>query len=212
MSQYLYPEDHPGFWDDRYQKQNTPWDLDGPTPVLESLVREFPQGKVCIIGAGNGHDALLFAKHGFGVTALDFAPHPMEKLISKAGELHLPLNGSVADLFKLPPQLRQSFDLVIEHTLYCAINPARRLEYEAAVYSLLRPEGILAGVWFPIGKKLEQGGPPWGIDVQGVHQVFSGRWDLLRDELPDQPHPGRENRERVMVFRKKSMTHTTSIA
>ena len=68
------------FWEDLYLEDNTGWDLKGPTPIFTELSKQLPKGDLCIIGCGRGYDAVTFAKEGFNVTAVDFAPSAIESL------------------------------------------------------------------------------------------------------------------------------------
>jgi 2-polyprenyl-3-methyl-5-hydroxy-6-metoxy-1,4-benzoquinol methylase len=72
--------DHSKFWEDIYLENDTGWDLKGVTPVFDSISNELIQGQVCIVGCGRGYDAIMFAKKGFDVTAVDFAPTPISEL------------------------------------------------------------------------------------------------------------------------------------
>ena len=67
-------EEESVFWENLYLSDDATWDLGGATPVFESVSEEFNPGKICIIGCGKGHDAVMFAKKEFEVTAVDFAP------------------------------------------------------------------------------------------------------------------------------------------
>ena len=58
-------EDFPQFWEDIYKKNDTGWDLGGPTPIFEKLASKLEPKRLCIIGCGRGYDAVTFAKNGF---------------------------------------------------------------------------------------------------------------------------------------------------
>ena len=68
------------FWEDIYKKDDIGWDLNGPTPTFENIASTLKPGKVIILGCGRGHDAITFAKFGFEVTAVDFAPSAVSYL------------------------------------------------------------------------------------------------------------------------------------
>ena len=61
------------FWEDLYISGDTTWDLGGPTPIFERLSKNINPGKLCILGCGKGHDAVMFAKKDLEVTAVDFS-------------------------------------------------------------------------------------------------------------------------------------------
>ena len=64
------------FWEANYREGQRRWELGGATPVFRRLAEsgEFAPGRMIVPGAGLGDDARLFARHGFQVTAVDFAP------------------------------------------------------------------------------------------------------------------------------------------
>src|SRR5262245_29391595 len=65
----------PAFWEEIYRGGRAGWDLGGPTPAIRRWLQagRWPPGRLMILGAGRGHDAREFARHGFAVTAVDFA-------------------------------------------------------------------------------------------------------------------------------------------
>ena len=65
---------NPDFWEDIYKKYDIGWDLGGPTPYFSNIATKLEPGKLIILGCGRGHDAIVFAKLNFEVTAVDFAP------------------------------------------------------------------------------------------------------------------------------------------
>src|SRR5437867_11800932 len=65
----------PAKWEKDYREGTFGWDLGGPTPVFQTLLaqKRIKPGRMIVLGAGRGHDAREFARHGFQVTAVDFA-------------------------------------------------------------------------------------------------------------------------------------------
>jgi len=122
----------PQFWQTAYQNGATAWDLGGPTPVFCRLAENgqitsehaLPPGKMIVPGAGRGYDARLFARHGFTVTAVDFASDAIREMHLLA-EPDAPVAIVKADWFDLPPFFEGNFDYVLEYVAYCAINPAQ---------------------------------------------------------------------------------------
>src|SRR5690242_5664581 len=117
---------NPRFWDERYQIQQTPWDLGEPAPPLVDFLEKpgAPSGgKILVPGCGRGHDALYLAGKGFEVVGIDFAPSAVENCRQQAAERGLEGRARFEqhDLFKLPPDFDGAFDFAFEHTCYCAI-------------------------------------------------------------------------------------------
>jgi len=191
------------FWQSLYDKGRTGWDLGGPTPVFQRLVDEgwFAPGPMIVIGAGRGYDARLFARHGFPVTAVDFAPAAIGELHAR-NDAGAPVAIVESDIFTLNPTLSGAFDFVLEYTFYCAIDPQRRDQYAAVVQQLLRPGGRFIGLAFPLGEL--EGGPPYGVDPDELIALLAARgFQLKHREIPSDSVPGRFGREELLVLQKQ---------
>ena len=192
----------PSKWDTNYQQGTDGWDLGGPTPVFKRLLasRELPAGRMIVLGAGRGHDAREFARHGFEVTAVDFSSEA-------AGEMHrlaapeAPVEILQQDIFTLPSTLNHSFDYVLEYTCFCAIDPKRRPEYADLVTRLLKPDGIYIDLAFPLdGRK---GGPPFAVSAEEVLSLFKTRgFKLIAREKPAESVSPRRRAEELFLFQK----------
>ena len=194
--------DHSQFWEDIYLENDTGWDLKGVTPVFDSISNELIKGKVCIVGCGRGYDAIMFAKKGFDVTAVDFAPTPISELNKLAIEKSVTITTVQDDIFSLVEKFPDTFDYVIEQTCCCAIHPNRRKEYEILVRTILKPGGKLVGLWFPLDKSQEEGGPPWGTTIDEVKSTFNSGWEIEKEEFPSQSVQPRKGREKLIIFKK----------
>jgi SAM-dependent methyltransferase len=134
------------------------------------------------------------------VLGIDIAPSAIA-----AAKAHPPVGNerySVADLFALPAELLHTFDCVWEHTCFCAIDPAMRRDYAAAVAAALRPRGEFVGVFFlDPGQEHPEDGPPFGTSLAELDQLFLPFFELLEEWLPTRAYPGREGREWMRRFR-----------
>ena len=191
------------FWEACYDSQMDGWDLGGPTPVFERLASELPKGKICVIGCGRGYDAVTFASAGFEVTAIDFANTAVMATRERARKADVEMQVLREDIFDLPDDLDFHFDYIMEYTCFCAISPERRFEYDRVVWQLLKAEGKLLGLFLPLDKNLEEGGPPWGVGIMELHKLFSLHWELESEEMPRESIDRRADREVLMVWRKK---------
>ncbi|MFQ5407280.1 MAG: methyltransferase domain-containing protein [Anaerolineales bacterium] len=190
----------PDFWEGAYQNLDAPWDLSGPTPVFAALLESgrFKPGRLIVLGAGRGHDARLFARAGFDVTAVDFAAQAVADMRALA-EADAPVDVQQADIFALPAALSGQFDYVLEYTCFCAIDPQRHAEYADAVAGLLRPGGTYIALAFPIEARTS--GPPFGVSPDELESLFTTRGLALLERGPS-PHTikPRRGREELMIF------------
>jgi SAM-dependent methyltransferase len=193
---------HSQFWDDIYLENDTGWDLRGVTPFFDSISNELIQGKVCILGCGRGYDAIMFAEKGFDVTAVDFAPTPISELNKLAIQKSVIITTVQDDIFSLVEKFPDTFDYVIEQTCFCAIDPNRRKEYETLVRTILKPGGKLVGLWFPLDKSQEEGGPPFGTTIYEVKSIFNSGWKIEKENFPSQSVEPRKGREKLIIFKK----------
>lgn len=194
----------PDFWEKLYQNDEDHWDLGQPTPVFARLAaaRRFPPGDMIVLGAGQGHDARLFARHGFQVTAVDFACKAVEQMRALADPF-APLQILYADIFSLPQNWQSCFDYVLEYVTFCAILPQHRREYAAVVNRLLRPGGMFIDLAFPIGKR--PGGPPYVVQPDAVIALFQMLgFQLQHREFPVESVPMRKGYEELLILQKKT--------
>ena len=190
------------FWENRYKKEEIGWDLGAETPVFKALSDTLDTGKVCILGCGNGYDAILFSKKGFSVTAVDFAETPIHNLETNARSLSLSIETIKKDIFDLTPDYSSQFEYIIEQTCFCAIDPLKREQYSNLVYDLLKVGGKLIGLWMPLDKDIDEGGPPFGVKEDEIKMLFSNKWKITADYFPNQSIEARKGREKLIIFEK----------
>ena len=158
------------YWSQRYQQAQTGWDLGQASPAIRAFfeAENFDKNiKILIPGAGNAHEAAyLWAELGFErVYLCDWAKEPLEAFQEKYPNfpaeqiLHL-------DFFKL----EGPFDLILEQTFFCALDPSLRPNYAAKMAELLGPRGRLEGLLF--GCFFEQAGPPFGGSSSEYFEYF----------------------------------------
>lgn len=161
-------------WEKRWQTGQTGWDLGAASPPLTAYADQIPPEKrnlrVLIPGCGNGYEALHLLRLGFtDVTMVDIAPTAVERLRQRL-DASMPgwkahLQVICADFFAL----EGPFDLILEQTFFCALDPALRPDYVRKMHDLLPPGGTLAGVLFD---REFEGGPPFGGDTAEYAALF----------------------------------------
>jgi SAM-dependent methyltransferase len=191
-------------WEVDYERKTDGWDLGGPTPVFKRLLLDgkLVPGRMIVPCAGRGHDAREFARHGFQVTAIDFASNAVREM-ERLAEPEAPVEILQHDLFNLPHEFDHSFDYLLEYTCYCAIDPNRRLEYADLVARLLKPNGIYIDLAFPLdGRK---GGPPFAVSATEILERFRERgFKLISRETPAASVSPRRGVEELFIFQKVS--------
>ena len=192
----------PDKWEADYRRKSDGWDLSGPTPAFKRLAasRRLQPGRMLVPGAGRGHDAREFARHGFQVTAVDFSPHAVSEM-KRLADPQAPIEPLQHDLFTLPSDLNSTFDYVLEYTCFCAIDPKRRPEYADLVARLLKGGGTYIDLAFPLDGRA--GGPPFAVSETELFDLFSARgFELISREKPADSVSARRHAEELFIFRK----------
>lgn len=195
-------------WEGRYQSGDTPWDKGGAHPALTAL-DPFPvaASRILVPGCGLGYDMEVLSRLpgvqsvvGIDVatTAVSLARERLAGIPSARVEQ--------ADLFRLPASHRGAYDLVWEHTCFCAIDPALRNAYVNAVADALQPGGHLLAVFYltPWDTAEENAtlGPPFGCTAEELDRRFAPRFELMRAWEPPATYAGREAREQLRLLRR----------
>lgn len=191
-------------WDLRYKDGDKPWDKGSATPVLAELLDQVPEyfkpdSKTLVPGCGLGHDVSLLRKAGLDAYGLDISETALDaarKTYPELGDIWI-----ADDLFKLTEK-PSSYDLVWEHTCYCAIQPKQRQEYIESAHRILKSGAYFIGVFFLDTGKAPDEGPPFSTTKEAVITNFSPHFELVRESTPGKSYPGRENREWVSIWRK----------
>ena len=184
-------------WEKRYLTEDTPWNKDEPAPGLVDWSTRNPlpkETKVLVPGCGIGHDAHHLASSGYLTTALDLSPTAIRLAKEKNGKIKN-LTFLEGDFLGDPPV--EKFDLVFEHTLFCAIEIGRRKDYARALERSLKPGGHFLAIHFFIPK--DQDEPPFGTDLQETTSLFSPFLNLIEQWTPPN-FPNRENEERMFLW------------
>lgn len=188
-------------WETRYQTGDMPWEKGEASPGLVDFLAahpELPRGSVCVPGCGTGHDPLVWARAGFGVTGLDLAPTAIRLARERAAQAGLPVRYEQRNFLQETPA--RPFDWLFEHTLFCAINPSERDQYVTALLRWLKPGGDYLAVNYLIP---DLDGPPFGTTRDEVLSRFTPHFDLLQEWVP-RSYPNRTGLELMLWWRRKA--------
>jgi methyl halide transferase len=187
------------YWTNRYKSNMAQWDLGNPsTPIAEyidQLTRK--DQEILIPGCGNSYEAEYLIKKGFtNVYLIDLSPEPIEQFKIRNpnfAENHL----IVGDFF----EHFGSYDLILEQTFFCAINPSLREQYVDKMNQLLKPMGKLVGLLFNC--EFESEGPPFGGNIEEYELLFEKYFNLKTFQTALNSIPQRLNRELFIICSKE---------
>ncbi len=156
------------FWNDKYINHQTGWDLGEVSPPIKQWADSFDnkKAKILIPGCGNAHEAEYLLKIGFQDLTLIDISHNLVENLKKKFENETRIKVICDDFFNLT----NKYDVVIEQTFFCALNPELRTNYVLKMKEILNPNGILIGVLF---NRQFEGGPPFGGDIFEYQKIFS---------------------------------------
>ncbi|MBT5620039.1 MAG: methyltransferase domain-containing protein [Verrucomicrobia bacterium] len=186
-------------WEALYQANDTFWDHGEASPGLVDYLAansSLPLGQALVPGCGRGHDARALAQAGWAATGLDLAPSSVPLAKRLADEERLPIDYRIGDFLSDEPH--KLFDLVFEHTLFCAIPPVRRDDYVQALRRWLKPGGLYLAVNYMITE--DNGEPPFSTTTAELDERFGEPFELLRRWTP-RSYEGREGKELINEWR-----------
>jgi SAM-dependent methyltransferase len=198
------PVDKSAFWNEKYNNNQTGWDTKNAHPVFTELLDNsdfLKLGKILIVGCGKGYDAVIAAQKGYEVTAIDFSTLAINFAKQLSVESKVNINFLNEDIFTLGDDFIESFDFVYEYTTYCAINPERRNEFAKKISSLIKINGRLITILFPIDER--EGGPPFSIDVKEFYKNFSEYLQLELSSRQINSIKPRKGKEILQIYFKK---------
>mgnify|MGYP001827524627 FL=1 len=189
------------YWQDRYEARKTGWDMGMVSPPLAAYIDQLGDKELNILlpGAGMGYEAVYLAESGYeALTVLDIAPYPLESLKERLPSSFPTENLVEVDFFDFEAR---PFDLVLEHTFFCALPPQLRPQYVLKMNALLRPGGKLAGLFFDF--PLTSDGPPFGGSMEEYEQLFTPYFHIRVLERATNSIPPRQGSELFFIFEKK---------
>lgn len=187
------------YWKNRYDTQTTTWDAGKITTPLKDYVDQITHKtiKILIPGCGNAHEFEYLAQQGFDETfVLDYVKTPLENIAKRIPNCR-PEQLIYQDFFLHQGQ----YDLILEQTFFCALDPSLRKEYAHKMHSLLKPNGKLAGLLFQF--PLTQEGPPFGGSKEEYMSLFSDLFEIKVLETAYNSIKPRESNELFFIFTKK---------
>lgn len=161
------------YWNNRYEAEETGWDLKTISPPLKAYIDQLTDKnlRILIPGCGSGYEAEYLLKQGFqSVTVIDFAPLVVEKMKSYISE-YQNIKIICTDFFTHTDK----YDLILEQTFFCALNPSLRTKYVQKMNKLLNKNGKLVGILWGIQFPKN---PPFGGCGEEYLSLFSNTFKI----------------------------------
>ncbi len=142
-----------------------------PDRLVVEIAGALEPGRVLDIGAGDGHDSLWLADHGWSATAVDLSRHNVRKINTLAAERGLDVSAVQADAVSL------DYDAEFDLALVCYIHtpPDTRTGILASAVRALKIGGTL--LWRSFEASMPQ--------VPGFDRDLLPACDVLLAELGD---------------------------
>lgn len=187
------------FWNERYLNRETGWDMNQVSPPLKHYIDRVSDKSTAFLipGCGNAYEAEYLVDKGFSnVTVLDISSVLVNRLKKK-------FTGKKINIVQVDFFMHQGkYDLILEQTFFCALDPSLRRDYVKKMDELLRGKGRLAGVLF--NKDFCNNHPPYGGSEEEYLNLFSPFFRIIKMEGCYNSIPPRAGTELFIEFEKKS--------
>ncbi len=186
------------FWAAQYRENDTYWNAGSITTPLKEYFDQVEDKniKILIPGVGHGHELLYLYRNGFtNVTAVDITREALQ--IIREVEPDFPSSSLVqADFF----EYSGTYDLIVEQTFFCSLQPELRASYVSKMNQLLKPKGKLIGLLFDFC--FTEPGPPFGGSNQEYRELFSQGFSIRTMESAYNSIKPRQGRELFIIIEK----------
>lgn len=187
------------YWNNRYHNNEIGWDVGEITTPLKKYIDQISDKsiKILIPGCGNGYEFEYLQKNGFTNSyVLDYAKQPLDNLKERLPECDK-TKFIKQDFF----EHEEKYDLIIEQTFFCALDPILRKDYASKMHSLLNKNGKLSGLLFQF--LLTESGPPFGGSEEEYFDLFSDLFEIKTLETAHNSIKPRQGNELFFIFTKK---------
>lgn len=187
------------YWTDKYRQDETGWDMGSVSPPLKEYADQLDDKSIPILipGAGNSYEAEYLFQAGFtNLDVLDISSAPLENLLDRVPDF--PRSNLIQTNFF---DWEKKYDLILEQTFFCALDPELRHAYAKKMHELLNPGGKLVGVLFDF--PLTEAGPPFGGSMDSYVSTFESWFEIKVLERCHNSIKPRLGRELFLIFEKK---------
>ena len=188
------------YWEKKYSENETGWDIGSISTPIKTYIDQLENKelKILIPGAGNGHEVEYLYKNGFkNVSVIDIAEQPLKNLKKRIP--NFPKEQLIHSNFF---EYEGTFDLILEQTFFCALEPALRTEYIDKMYDLINEGGKLVGLLFDFPLNVDNE-PPYGGSIIEYIQLFFAKFEIRVFEKCYNSIKPRIGNELFFIFAKK---------
>lgn len=189
------------FWTNKYENNQVGWDVGYVSTPLKTYFDQIESRdlRILIPGAGNAYEAEYLWNNDFkNVYVADVSELPLANLKNRVPSfpqsqlLHM-------DFF----QLEGEFDLIVEQTFFCALDPQFRTNYVKKMKSLIASGGRLVGLMFNIPLNTDR--PPFGGNESDYRNLFSNDFEIDVMETAHNSIPQRAGNELFVKMRPQKL-------
>lgn len=187
------------YWNSRYEEGTTGWDIGYVSTPLKTYFDQLTSKSLHILipGGGNAYEAEYLYHLGFNhVYVVDISKKALENLTHRVP--NFPKDQLIlGDFFTL----QKEFDLIIEQTFFCALDPTLRSNYAEKMHSLLKPNGKLVGLLFNVPLNISE--PPFGGNKDEYLSYFKPLFEIELMEAAYNSIPPRKDSELFIKLRRR---------
>ncbi|RSK40364.1 methyltransferase domain-containing protein [Mangrovimonas spongiae] len=187
------------FWDNKYKNNETGWDLGEVSPPIKAYIDQLTNksSHILIPGGGNSYEAEYLHNKGFkNVYVVDLSKTALSNLKKR-----IPTFPSSHLIQKDFFDLEMTFDVILEQTFFCAINPNLREQYVTKSNELLKPKGKVVGLLFDVPLNTDK--PPFGGCKKDYITYFEKYFNIVLMEEAYNSHDTRHGKELFFIIKKK---------
>lgn len=184
------------YWNARISKQDMPWDIGYPSTPIKTYIDGIQDKNISVLipGCGNAYEAEYMLQKGFtDLTLIDIAEEQTTALKQKFSAYHNSVQIITGNFF----DHLGKYDLVLEQTFFCALDPSLRNAYADKMAALLKPGGELAGVLFNCSFTES---PPFGGSIAEYQKIFLDKFCIHKLDICYNSIPKRNGNECFIVL------------
>ncbi|MGC6428436.1 MAG: SAM-dependent methyltransferase [Flavobacteriales bacterium] len=184
------------FWENRYKEKQTGWDIGHISHPLKLFINKLKnkEQSILIPGCGHAYEAEYLHLNGFkNVSIVDLSEIALNNFKKRVPDF--PSNKIFNQNFF---EHNLKYDLIIEQTFFCALDPDLRKKYVSHCKSILNENGFICGLLFDFDFKNDH--PPFGSTLKEYKDLFETEFKILQLELSPNSIEARKGKELFFRF------------